>query len=108
MKLREMGYKHHGLSNGDARQILRYIRSDAFNRHDIVMACAIASNSAIADELYSSIVDKISYDRLTVQNYIPLPKVDFYGYRRLCLANIKDAIESSEEKSVYKSNRKML
>ena len=88
MKIRETTYRDYGFEQGEQKKLLEYCRGPDFGVDDayLMRQCAIAANGAIADQLYVSITQGISYDRLFLREYIPMPKQDFYGYRRLCLS----------------------
>lgn len=86
MKTREKGYTDYGFEKDEGKRLKEYCKKAEFEDHKILIDSAMEANQCIAPELYFSIVSGISYDDLTRIKYIPLPKVDFYGYQRRCLA----------------------
>lgn len=85
MKTRKMGYSDYGFRDGEAKQLQKYCRRPDFAESFLLKEACQDSNENIADDLYCSIVHGISYNKLTRKKYIPLPEVDFYGYRRKAL-----------------------
>lgn len=88
MKTREMGYRDYGFYEDDEHsKIMEYCRSDKFGEYDLFLLdqAALHIKPCIKNELCESIVKGTSYDKLTRKKYIPLPEVDFYGYRRKCI-----------------------
>lgn len=61
----------------------------------LVHYAAYNVNPDIAEELTYSIIKALSYDRLSVLRYIPIPRVDFYAYRRKTLAEFKKLLINS-------------
>ena len=95
IKTREKKYTDYGFSMEEAKRLKEYCSSARFTEHKLLMECAIASNPSIAPELCFSIVRGISYDELLKIKHIPLPKADFYGYQRKCLAIFKERSDYS-------------
>lgn len=89
MKTRETSYSDYGFSKEEVKELKEYCKSSQFKEHEKLMECALKSNKSIASELYYSIVRGISYEELMKIKNIPLPKTDFYGYQRKCLALFK-------------------
>ncbi len=96
MKTRRMTYKDHDITEEEAAKIIRVCMIDGpfidGNGRDILRDAVVESNAEIADQLYDSIRYGRSYDKLSARDYIPLPKCDFYGYRRLSIANYNDLL----------------
>lgn len=80
----------YGFDMNEAKRLKEYCRNADFNDHKTLMDSAISSNPSIAADLYYSIVGGVSYDDLSKIKYIPLPKSDFYGYQRRCLATFRN------------------
>ena len=95
MRTREKGYADYGISIDEAKRLKEYCSSAQFAEHGMLMECAISSNQSIAPELYFSIVKSVSYDELIKIKHIFLPKTDFYGYQRKCLALFKERLDSA-------------
>lgn len=92
MRKREMGYQEYGFDEGEESRLREYCHSPEFTDHDTLLQAAISSNPAIAADLYYSLVRGLSYERISNIKYIPIPKVDFYGYRRNCLAVFRNLL----------------
>ena len=86
MKTRETSYEDYGFDINEAKRLKEYCRSPHFSDHKTLMDSAISANPCIASDLYYSITSGVSYEDLIKIKYIPLPKTDFYGYQRRCLA----------------------
>ena len=59
---------------------------------DILWDAVLSANNMLAKQLYNSIRYGLSYDKISEKEYIPISKSDFYGYRRLCIANYNDLL----------------
>lgn len=90
-----MSYSDYGFSKEEVKELKEYCKSSQFEEHDKLLQSAITSNKSIASELYYSIVSGISYEELIKIKNIPLPKTDFYGYQRKCLAIFKENVAGS-------------
>lgn len=85
MKTREMGYSDYGLALEDVKQLQEHCRRPDFAESFLLKEACQESNENISGDLYCSITQGISYNKLICKKYIPLPEVDFYGYRRKAL-----------------------
>lgn len=92
MRKREMGYQEYGFNPGEEKLLKEYCRKSDFSDHNLLLQSAISSNPAIAADLYYSLVTGLSFDKISNFRYIPIPKVDFYGYQRHCLWIFKDLL----------------
>ena len=95
MKTRRMTYKDYGLDNEEVEQIkTRCLGAESEDSYDsfLLWNSALMANPCIAQQLFDSLVKGISYDRLDKREYVPISKVDFYGYRRLCMNNYRDLL----------------
>lgn len=96
MKTRGMGYREHYLTENEVEKIIKDCMSDGpfvdGNGRDILRDAVVSSNPQIAEQLYNSIRYGLSYDKISKGEYIPISKNDFYGYRRLCIANYNDLL----------------
>lgn len=91
MRKREMGYQEYGFDPGEEK-LKEYCRKSDFSDHEILLQSAVSSNPAIAADLYYSLVTGLSFDRISNFRYIPIPKVDFYGYQQNCLAIFRNLL----------------
>lgn len=85
MRVRNTGYHDYGLALEDVKQLQEHCRRPDFAESLLLKEACQDSNENIADDLYCSITQGISYNKLTCKKYIPLPEADFYGYRRKAL-----------------------
>lgn len=92
MRKREMGYQEYGFDEREEKCLKEYCRKSDFTDHGILLQAAISSNPAIVADLYYSLVKGLSFDRISNIRYIPIPKVDFYGYQRNCLAIFRNLL----------------
>lgn len=56
----------------------------------LILHAAEDANPSIANELFYSLVNGLSYDRMMKCKYIPLKRDDFYAYQRKCLATFRN------------------
>ena len=92
MRTREKGYEKYGFEPGEEKRLKEYCKNEGFSDHDILLQSAISSNPQIAVDLFYSLINGISYDRLMTLKYIPIPKTDFYGYQRKCLSMFRNLL----------------
>lgn len=91
IRTREKGYKEHGFRDEkEYNDVLKYCQKVDFAYREELLVAAISANSAIASDLYYSVVNNLSYHDLAKIKYITATAVDFYAYRRACLANMRD------------------
>lgn len=90
MRKREMGYQEYGFYPEEEKRLKEYCQKSDFSDHDTLLQAALSANPSIAADLYYSLVTGLSFDKLSNYRYIPIPKVDFYGYQRNCLWIFKD------------------
>lgn len=102
MKIRNAGYSNYGISNEEAISLKEFCKAPQFCEHELLIDCAKKANEQIASELYYSLVRGIGYDDLSKIRYIPLPKTDFYGYRRKCLALFRSYLIVTEKGYIHK------
>ena len=94
MRTRNKGYSDYGFKPGEEKRLIQYCRSCEFDKSRQLLMAAIDSNSDLANDLYYSIVGNVSFDNLNMIKYIPASKGDFYGYRRKCLALVRDLLKN--------------
>ena len=91
MKTRNKSYKDYGFTEGEARRLKIFCRSEEFTKDDefLLWEASDMSNPTIKKYIYDSIKKKTSYDQMSKRDYIPIGKKDFYGYQRLCLSHMR-------------------
>lgn len=91
MKTRNKGYREYGFENTEeAKRVIKYCRSPDFQFGQELISAAVSANKTIAYDLAYSIVNNLSYRDIAKIKYIPIGEVDFYAYRRKCVANMLD------------------
>lgn len=92
MRVRETSYRDYGFDEGEEKRLKAYCRKKDFSDNKLLLDASEHANPDISDDLYYSIVANVSYDDLCKIKYIPLPKVDFYGYQRKCLRMFRNLL----------------
>lgn len=92
MKVRETGYLDYGMTGAEAKEWLEKCQCADKDMDQLIFQAAQESNEVIAADLYYSLRTGISYNALFSLRYIPVPKVDFYGYRRKALFLLKEKV----------------
>lgn len=90
MRIREKGYKDYGFEEGEEKKLIQYCRRREFDRSQELLISAISANADLANDIYYSIVNDLSFDDLSKIKYISANKNDFYAYRRKALANMRN------------------
>lgn len=87
MRTRDTYFSNYGLNKEQCAEIKMFCRKPEREPRDkriIETACAL-SNENIKEPLFKSLTLGLSYDKLSARQYIPLSRVDFYGYQRRAL-----------------------
>jgi hypothetical protein len=85
MTYREKGYRDYGLNEQDVENVIRFCRKNTNESNKKVFECSFKANSAIGADLYYSLSQDVSFERLDAIKSIAYSKSDFYGYRRYCV-----------------------
>ena len=85
MSVRNVSYDDYGITNEQLKDLLLEIRNDE-HAQEIFLSCCIKVKPELASDIYYSLTGNVSYDDLKKIKIVPLPKSDFYGYRRKALA----------------------
>lgn len=85
MTIREKGYKDYGLNNDDVEKVIRYCKGNTEESNKKLFDCAFRANKAIGSDLYYSLSQDVSFERLDAIKSVAYSKSDFYGYRRYCV-----------------------
>lgn len=96
MRTREKKYSDYGID--DSKKIIAAIRATTATEHRLLLNIChkTVDSMSVADYLYISISQGLSYDNI-LNNYesqLPISKNDFYAYRRKAIAEF---IKLSEE-----------
>lgn len=93
MKTRKMKCSDYGISRTEMTRLKKYCKNYTDDESDeLLKDAARAANASIANRLYDSIRNGKSYEKLDRESYMPISKVDFYGYRRKCLYTFKNLL----------------
>lgn len=82
----------YGMTQKEVHELKRYCKSEEFNKTDLLKACIEDTNIELLNPLYDSIRYGLSYERLCMRDWVPISKIDFYGYQRKCLAKFRNAM----------------
>lgn len=92
MSVRDLKYPT-DLSNEELKEMLQSIKSDEHIQDLYLKSCRL-SKPEIANYLYDSLTIGISWDDYyNVSRQVPIPKTDFYGYRRKALIELRKMVE---------------
>ena len=88
MRTRYMGYNDYNMDADDVKSIRHFCESIEAGSDDdsALKKCCQLANNDVAVQLYTSLVEGLSYDEIFKREYIPLGRNDFYGYRRKAIA----------------------
>lgn len=90
MRIRNKSYSDYGFGPGEEKELLRYCRSSDFNQGGMLLKCALMARPYLAADIYDSIVNGVSYDRIVMHKELYVRKEDFYAYRRKCLGLFRE------------------
>lgn len=95
MRVRETYFKDYGLDRDKIKQIKKWcLDASPDEKQSIILDACKKSNPALMDALYFSITQNIGFDTLCRSKYVPLPKIDFYGYQRKAYMAIHDRLKA--------------
>lgn len=92
MRTRNMKYDDYGFLPGEEKRLKAFCKEPGFPEGFLLLESATKANSNISSDLFYSIVNGLSYDKLTNVKYIMISRPDFYGYQRRTLAIFKEAL----------------
>ena len=93
MRTRDRGYEDYGIRDGEERRLMDEARQLGHRKE--LRDAAYQANPGIAEDIIYSIINGLSFDRLSQIRDIPAKKDDFYAYRRKTLAIFRDKLERS-------------
>lgn len=97
MRIREAGYKEYGITKSEEKEILSFCRKASQEDREFISLALQGMDADIAPYIFMSLVDGKSYERLDAMHWLPISKVDFYGYRRLGVFLIKESAIREDE-----------
>lgn len=101
MRTRYLGYADYGISETECKELFKMCQSTDRNTEQALKVAAHESNEAIAEELYQSLHDGVSFEHLdAVRGTLPVSKEDFYAYRRQALYLFKEKMTAQNKATV--------
>ena len=88
-----MGFADYGMEPEEAKRLKKYCLSAEFDEHTLLFNSALSANKYLVSEIYYSIAKGLSYEDIDRVCYIPISKVDFYGYQRKTLYIFRDMLK---------------
>lgn len=83
----------YGISKTEMARLKEYCKNYTDEESDrLLKDAAYAANASIANRLYDSVRNGKSYETLDREVYMPISKVDFYGYRRKCISTFRSLL----------------
>ena len=92
MRTRDKTYADYGFQRNEEKYIKYLARQPSYEQRLLLFDSAYSANQAIAEDIIFSIVSGTSYDEIMKILYIPVTRVDFYGYSRKTLAIYRDKL----------------
>ena len=94
MRTREEKY---GIGKDEAESLRKYCQSASIEEQAIILRYSYESNKQIYPDIFYSLVNGLSYDKLMKARYIPMNRNDFYGYQRKCLTMFREYLASKHK-----------
>lgn len=98
MRTRNKWFFHYGIDEETEKKILDFCKTATAPEGEEICKALLditrRVNESIWSELYISLVWGLSYDKIMVFRTINYQKNDFYGYRRRCIAELKEFMEA--------------
>lgn len=91
MKIREENY---GISKEEADSLRKYCQKANIDDQMKLLQYSFDSNPDISSDIYYSLVNGLSYDKMMKARYIPINRYDFYAYQRKCMSMFRQYLVS--------------
>ena len=88
MRIRTTLFKDYGISPDQAAKLRAWCRTATPKQQEIILECCQAARPDMATILFFSITQGVGYDVLSRALYIPIARIDFYGYQRLAFSKL--------------------
>ena len=88
MRTREKLFEDYGISPDQAAKLRRWCRTATPEQQALILQRCQAARPAMATILFFSITQGVGYDVLSRALYIPIARIDFYGYQRLAFSKL--------------------
>lgn len=86
MRTRRTYYEHYGIDKDEVKYLKTYCCNLNETDLEILQQVSAIPNDFFAEKVYRSLTERLSFEDLDKEEYMPVGKEDFYGYQRLCLA----------------------
>ena len=93
MRIRTTLFKDYGISLDQAAKLRKWCRTATPEQQALILQCCQAARPDMAAILFFSITQGLGYDVLSRALYIPIARIDFYGYQRLAFSRIYERIK---------------
>lgn len=110
LRKRRTYYRDYGINEEEMKKIRAYCLNLDEKESALLQQVCEETNPFIAEQLYESLTEKKSYEKIDVENFIHLNREDFYGYQRLAVAKFHrililtgESISEKEEKRMRRS-----
>lgn len=88
MRTREKLFEDYGISPKQAADLRKWCRTATPEQQEVILQCCQAARPDMATILFFSITQGVGYDVLSRALYIPIARIDFYGYQRLAFSKL--------------------
>lgn len=86
MRTRRTYYEHYGIDKDEVKKLKDYCCNLNETDSKILQQVSAIPNDFFTERIYRSLTERLSFEDLDKEEYMPVGKEDFYGYQRLCLA----------------------
>lgn len=76
------------MSKEDEQAVMLYLKSSDAEKDFIIRQACRSANPEIENYLYLALAKKMSFEKISQTEHVPLDEKDFYGYRRKAIYNI--------------------
>lgn len=91
--------KDYKIDSNTEKEILDFCRTARGKEQEDVLTACVNANKYIAHYIFLNLITGVGYDRMSRIFFVPVQKIDFQGYRRLALKNLRDLRFKKEEES---------
>lgn len=93
MRTREKLFRDYGISMDQAAKLRKWCRTATPEQQALILQCCQAARPDMATILFFSITQGVGYDVLSRALYIPIARIDFYGYQRMAFSKIYERVK---------------
>lgn len=96
MTVRETKFEDYGLFKPQIEEVMKYCRKNTVESNAVVFNCAFETNEGVGADIFYSLTQDVSWERLDAIKTVMYGKGDFYAYRRKCMALIYKCIQHKD------------